>query len=132
MNQMISEIFNTFFYTGGAGSRFSRHALFIALAVAFMSCETPPAANLPTTTPPNTTSVSNYGYEVVKVWPHDSSAFTQGLVFHEGKLLESTGQEGRSSLRRVAVETGKIEQKVDLPSPYFAEGITLLNGKVYQ
>jgi glutamine cyclotransferase len=73
-----------------------------------------------------------YGYEVVHVWPHDRDAYTQGLVFHDGKLLESTGQVGRSSLRRVELETGKVVQKVDVPPPHFAEGITLLKGKIYQ
>ena len=46
--------------------------------------------------------------------------------------IESTGQEGRSSLRRVELETGKVLQRVDVPSPYFAEGITLLKGKIFQ
>ena len=73
-----------------------------------------------------------YGFEVVNAWPHDSEAFTQGLVFRDGKLLESTGQEGKSSLRSVELETGKVLKKVDVPSPYFAEGITLLRGKIYQ
>jgi glutamine cyclotransferase len=50
----------------------------------------------------------------------------------DGKLLESTGEEGSSSLRRVELETGKVLKKVDVPIPYFAEGIALLNGKVYQ
>ena len=77
-------------------------------------------------------SVPIYGYEVVHVWPHDPDAYTQGLVFRDGKLLESTGQVGRSSLRRVELETGKVLQKVDVPRPYFAEGITLLKGKIYQ
>ena len=66
------------------------------------------------------------------MFPHDSNAFTQGLILSDGKLLESTGQEGSSSLRRVELETGKILKKVDVPVPYFAEGITLLNGKIYQ
>jgi glutamine cyclotransferase len=106
--------------------------ILIALVVAFAGCETPPATTPPSPPAANSTTVSNFGYEVVKVWPHDPGAFTQGLVFHDGKLLESTGQEGRSSLRRVKVETGQIEQKLEIPSPYFAEGITLLNGKIYQ
>ncbi|MDQ5847165.1 MAG: glutaminyl-peptide cyclotransferase [Acidobacteriota bacterium] len=72
------------------------------------------------------------GYEVVNVFPHDSRAYTQGLVFDDGKLLESTGQVGRSSLRRVQLETGDVLQKVSVPPPHFAEGITLLNGKIYQ
>jgi glutamine cyclotransferase len=50
----------------------------------------------------------------------------------DGKMLESTGQEGRSSLRSVELETGKILKKVAVPEPYFAEGIAVLNGKVYQ
>jgi glutamine cyclotransferase len=66
------------------------------------------------------------------MWPHDSNAFTQGLILSDGKLLESTGQEGFSSLRRVELETGKVLKKVDVPRPYFAEGIALLNGKIYQ
>jgi glutaminyl-peptide cyclotransferase len=72
------------------------------------------------------------GYEVVNVFPHDSSAYTQGLVFDDGKLLESTGQVGRSSLRRVQLETGDVLQRVSVPPPYFAEGMTLFNGKIYQ
>lgn len=73
-----------------------------------------------------------YGYEVVKAYPHDSKAFTQGLLFHNGFLYESTGQEGESTLRRVDIETGKVLQKVDQPKESFAEGITLLNDKIYQ
>jgi glutaminyl-peptide cyclotransferase len=76
--------------------------------------------------------VPKYGYEIVRTLPHDPDAFTQGLVFHNGKLIESTGQEGRSSLRSVEPETGKIERMVNIPSPYFAEGLTLINGKIYQ
>jgi glutamine cyclotransferase len=77
-------------------------------------------------------SVPNYGYEIVNTWPHDKDAYTQGLVFHEAKLLESTGGEGRSSLRRVEPETGKVVKKINLPRPYFAEGITFFKGKIYQ
>ncbi|MGI9068192.1 MAG: glutaminyl-peptide cyclotransferase [Pyrinomonadaceae bacterium] len=77
-------------------------------------------------------NVAKYGYEIVNTWPHEKDAYTQGLVFHEGKLLESTGQEGRSSLRSVEPETGKVLKKVNIPRPYFAEGITLFKGKIYQ
>ncbi len=77
-------------------------------------------------------SVPKYGYEVVNTWPHDSEAYTQGLIFNKGKLLESTGQEGKSSLRLVEPETGKVLKKVNIPRPYFAEGITLFKGKIYQ
>ena len=77
-------------------------------------------------------SVPVYGYEVVHVFPHDRDAFTQGLIFHEGNWIESTGEVGRSSLRRVEIDSGKVLQQVDVAPPYFAEGITLLKGKIFQ
>ena len=73
-----------------------------------------------------------YGYEVVNTFPHDAAAFTQGLVFHDGALIESTGLEGHSTLRRVELQTGKVLQKVDVPRYFFAEGLTLFAGKLYQ
>lgn len=82
--------------------------------------------------PPSNATVPKYGYQIVNIWPHDSNAFTQGLILADGKMLESTGQEGQSSLRSVALETGRILKKVDVSLPYFAEGIALLDGKIYQ
>lgn len=73
-----------------------------------------------------------YGYEVVHTYQHDPDAFTQGLVFAGGTFLESTGEVGHSSLRRVELGTGAVVQRVDVSRPYFAEGITLLKGKIYQ
>jgi glutaminyl-peptide cyclotransferase len=85
--------------------------------------ENAPAPNAP---------APKYGYQILNIFPHDSNAFTQGLILVDGKLLESTGQEGSSSLRSVELQSGKILKKVDVPPPYFAEGIAVLNGKVYQ
>lgn len=73
-----------------------------------------------------------YGYKVVNVWPHDPNAFTQGLVFHNGAFIESTGQYGLSSLRRVELQSGRVIQQREVPPQYFAEGMTLLRGKIYQ
>lgn len=84
------------------------------------------------TVPGSNGPVAKYGYQILNMYPHDSNAFTQGLILVDGKLLESTGQEGRSSLRSVELTSGNVLKKVDVPSPYFAEGITVLNGKVYQ
>lgn len=67
--------------------------------------------------------VVNYGYRVVNVYPHDSDAFTQGLIFRDGELYESTGQLGASSIRRVTLETGDVLKKRDLADEYFGEGI---------
>ena len=65
-------------------------------------------------------------------YPHDTGAFTQGLVFHNGFLYEGTGQYGRSSLRKVRLETGEILKKVDLPPEYFGEGIAIVDNRVVQ
>jgi glutamine cyclotransferase len=89
-------------------------------------------ANTAGNTAGNTAAPVKYGYEIVHIYPHDPGAFTQGLVFIDGKLYEGTGQEGRSSLREVELQTGHVLKKVDVPEPYFGEGIALLNNKVYQ
>src|SRR5215217_1560000 len=111
-----------------------RLILVLALALSCLQCQ-PPGSNSNSankTTAPANGPAPKYGYQIVNIWPHDSNAFTQGLILMDGKLLESTGQEGFSSLRRVELESGKVLQKVNVPEPYFAEGITQLNGKVYQ
>lgn len=73
-----------------------------------------------------------YGFEVVQSWPHDPQAYTQGLVYHDGKLYEGTGTYGHSSLREVELETGLVLRKHDLEQTYFGEGLELLGGKLYQ
>ena len=73
-----------------------------------------------------------YTYEVVKSWPHDCTAFTQGLVFYDGLLFESTGQYGSSTLRKIDLGAEKILKKVKVPKEYFAEGITIFQGKIFQ
>ena len=74
----------------------------------------------------------NYSYEVVNAWPHDRTAFTQGLVFRNGSLLESTGLQGRSSLREVELKTGRVLKQVVLPKEFFAEGLAVIDGRAYQ
>jgi glutamine cyclotransferase len=71
-------------------------------------------------------------FELVKVFPHDVTAFTQGLVIHNGKLYESTGQYGTSWIAEVDVASGQHQKKVNLEKKYFGEGITILNNKIYQ
>jgi len=65
-----------------------------------------------------------YAVQVVKSYPHDVGAFTQGLFLRDGFLYESTGLNGRSSVRKVRLETGEVLQKADLPADVFGEGIT--------
>jgi glutaminyl-peptide cyclotransferase len=71
-------------------------------------------------------------YKVVATFPHDTSSFTQGLVFADGQLYESTGLEGESTLRRVDIATGKTLQRIDVPKQYFAEGLALVGDELLQ
>lgn len=71
-------------------------------------------------------------YEIVHVYPHDPSAFTQGLVYSDGHLYESTGLNGQSSLRMVDLSTGRVLQRYNLPSEYFGEGLTDWGGHLVQ
>jgi glutamine cyclotransferase len=66
----------------------------------------------------------HYTYHVVRSYPHDPEAFTQGLVFRDGFLFESTGLNGRSRLRRVRLDTGQVAQETRVADQYFAEGLT--------
>jgi glutamine cyclotransferase len=73
-----------------------------------------------------------HAYTVVKMFPHDPEAFTQGLVFHEGRLYEGTGLRGRSSVRIVELDTGETTHIHHLPPEYFGEGITILGDRIIQ
>ena len=73
-----------------------------------------------------------FGYKVVRTYPHDTEAYTQGLVYQNGFLYEGTGLNGRSGIRRVNLATGKVLQKLDLDPQYFGEGITLWRDKLIQ
>jgi glutamine cyclotransferase len=76
--------------------------------------------------------VSNYSFEIINTYPHDPAAYTQGLVYHEGLLYESTGLNGRSSLRKIELNTGKVLKQIELEPQFFGEGLTLLDGRAYQ
>jgi glutaminyl-peptide cyclotransferase len=73
-----------------------------------------------------------YNYEVVHVYPHDPFAFTEGLLYQDGYLLESTGLKEESSIRKVRLETGEVVQKYDLPGAFFGEGIVRWKDRLIQ
>jgi glutamine cyclotransferase len=73
-----------------------------------------------------------FGYQIVNVYPHSSLAFTQGLVYDEGVLYEGTGLYGRSSLRRVDLETGRVLQQTHLNKTLFGEGVALWKDRIIQ
>ena len=71
-------------------------------------------------------------FRVVKTYPHDAAAYTQGLIYREGFLFESTGLNRQSTLRRVKLETGEVVQQHRLDTAYFAEGLAEWNGQLVQ
>jgi glutamine cyclotransferase len=97
-----------------------------------------PPTSSPTSTPSPTPSPSNgpttYTYKIVKTYPHNTTAFTEGLVFDNGILYESTGtfNSSPSSLRRVNLENGVVQKEIFLPSQYFGEGLTVVDGSLVQ
>ena len=76
--------------------------------------------------------IPTYGYQVVHTYPHDRAAYTQGLIYLDGFLYEGTGLNGKSSLRKVKLETGDVLQQRPLPDQYFGEGITGWNNQLLQ
>ncbi|HWZ83251.1 MAG TPA: glutaminyl-peptide cyclotransferase [Terriglobales bacterium] len=82
--------------------------------------------------PGRTTQTPQYTFNVVRSFPHDPNAFTQGLEYRDGFLYEGTGLNGRSSLREVRLETGEVVRRVDLAPEFFGEGITILNHEVIE
>jgi glutaminyl-peptide cyclotransferase len=79
-----------------------------------------------------TAVAGNWWVKTVAEYPHDTTAFTQGLVVHKGRMYESTGQYGKSSLRMVDIETGKVEKMLSLEDTFFGEGITVFKDRLYQ
>ena len=73
-----------------------------------------------------------YGYQVVRAYPHDTGAYTEGLFYKDGYLYESTGQVGQSTVRKVALETGDVVQRHRLPKQYFGEGIVAWKDRLVQ
>jgi len=77
-------------------------------------------------------SVPTYGYHIVRSYPHDPGAFTQGLLVRDGFFYEGTGMNGQSGIRKVKIETGEVVQAQPLASEYFGEGITDWKGSLIE
>jgi glutamine cyclotransferase len=91
------------------------------------TADMPPTATIAGPAQPPTAT-----YEVLNSYPHDPGAFTQGLVYEDGWLYEGTGLNGRSTLRKVVLDTGEVVQSHELDDSYFGEGITIFGDKIYQ
>lgn len=114
-----------------------RITLLVGLAFVFAACNgDKPHGPLPDTSGsaarPAAPVAPEYTYRIVHQYPHDTSAFTQGLLVHNNRFIESTGRNGFSSLREVEIESGKVIRRFDVPAEYFAEGLALHDGKLYQ
>jgi glutaminyl-peptide cyclotransferase len=82
--------------------------------------------------PSSSVTTLHYAYSIVNTFPHDPSAFTEGLVYADGFLYESTGLNGASSLRRENLTTGKVLQQIELSYIYFGEGLALVDDRLFQ
>ena len=79
-----------------------------------------------------TANLPTFTYRIVRVYPHDRNAFTQGLQYVNGALYEGTGLNGRSSIRKVELETGKVLQQRAVPEEHFGEGITVFKNDLFE
>jgi len=105
-----------------------RHRLAICLLLSvFLSVPALSAAEAPASGPTPT-----WHYRIARTYPHDRQAFTQGLVYADGHLYEGTGLNGRSSLRKVELASGRVLKRLDLSSLYFGEGITIFGNRIIQ
>jgi len=118
-------------------SRFGKFLLLVALPLLASGCAEVQTIGMPRLIPAaeilqNTAHIPVVNVKLVRTYPLDPRAFTQGLEYYGGFLYESTGIAGESTLRKIALDTGKVIQKVDLPSQYFGEGLTIFHEKIYQ
>jgi glutaminyl-peptide cyclotransferase len=118
---------------------FMNKFLFWALlsTICFSSCNNNTASTEDSDNNPVISDVPPLNYSIVNSYPHDTSAYTEGLLFHDGKLYESTGgspkhNRFKSWMAQVNLKTGKPVKQVFLDSNYFGEGITIFNNKIYQ
>lgn len=82
--------------------------------------------------PPPGSTAPLYSYRVVRTYPHDRDAFTQGLQYLDGFFYEGTGLNGRSSIRKVRIDTGEVVQRHEVPNQYFGEGITVFGTDLFE
>lgn len=111
---------------------FSCIFVLLILATACQPHPTPTPLPATETAVSSPTEITHYTYKIINRFPHDSTAFTQGLIYRDGLLYEGTGRYGQSNLRQVDLETGEILRNIAIPEQYFGEGITLFAGKLYQ
>jgi glutamine cyclotransferase len=101
----------------------------LATLVLVSACACSPSTT-PTPTAPAADALPAYSYDIVATYPHDPKAFTQGLVYTDGVLYETTGQEGESWLRKVDLATGAVLQQHDIADEFFGEGMVIWGDQI--
>lgn len=110
-----------------------KRLLVIVTVILLVSCKNDRTLNSDSITNSNTIAPpATINYNIVASYPHDTSSFTQGLIWQNNVLYEGTGLEGQSRLLKVDLANGKSSQSIKLPAELFGEGITVLNNKIYQ
>jgi glutamine cyclotransferase len=102
---------------------------YLAVLTIFAACN-PKEPNTPDT--PDANTPKSMSYSIISTYPHDTSSYTQGLLFYKGELYEGTGLEGKSKLMKLDLKTGTAIQKINLDEKYFGEGVAILNDTIYQ
>jgi glutaminyl-peptide cyclotransferase len=106
--------------------------LFLALSVECISSCTNTDTTSGSSGDSNSTNTPVISYSIAATYPHDTSSFTEGLEFYKSKLLESTGNKGKSKLLEIDLQTGKPSKNISLEDKYFGEGLTVFNDTLYQ
>lgn len=110
----------------------TRWAVFVSCLAVALTASLLTGCQQPKTPPPTPVPVETWSFKFVKSYPHNRTDYTQGLIFREGDLYESTGQYRESKLRRVRIEDGASLKKINLESNLFGEGLAEFGGKLYQ
>jgi glutaminyl-peptide cyclotransferase len=103
--------------------------LSLAVLTIFAACN-PKEPNTPGS--PDANAPKSMSYSIISTYPHDTSSYTQGLLFYKGDLYEGTGNYGFSKLKKVDLKTGNTQREIALDKKYFGEGVAILNDTVYQ
>ena len=108
------------------------HTVLSALLMSMACYSAPAPQSAPMARTAQAHRPTEYTYSVVHSYPHDQNAFTQGLVYYDGFFYEGTGLNGRSSLRKVDIESGRVLRQVDLSPEYFGEGIAIVKDQIFE
>ena len=106
-----------------------KRIFYLSVLMAFFACN-PKEPNTPDT--PDVNAPKIITYSIISTYPHDTSSYTQGLLFYKGELYEGTGNYGFSKLKKVDLKTGNAQREISLDKKYFGEGVAILNDTVYQ